>query len=401
MMEDVQKRHVYARIFSGVPGSAAVQKYNEFGPVFFRFARRGVAAAALFALAGGAAAQTADQPKSATAENQSDVRLQDDAPLRYTVKKGDTLWGISKKFLKDPWQWPEVWTTNNTKVANPHLIYPGETLLLVYKNKHPQVVPAGSLNAENQGEKLEPQIRELPLEQAIPTIPIDAIRQFLRGPRVVSKEELNRAPYVVDFNENVMEGKTGLNAYIKNIKQPVLNGYSVVRLGETYKDPDTGELLGFEAIPTADAEVRELGPKLTKVELVETQREVHAGDRLLPQEYSLFEANFYPHAPAGAVGGRVISVFDSLTQTGQYQIVTLNRGARNGIEPGHVLSILQAGRRVRDPYAGSEVQLPDEYAGTLLVFKVGEKVSYGLIMEATHAIHLLDKVEKPKPGEKG
>jgi LysM repeat protein len=374
-----------------------VQKYNEFEPMFIRaWAFRGALALAGVTLASGPAAA---QTQSATAQASAEVRLQEDAPLRYTVKKGDTLWGISKKFLKDPYQWPEVWTPNNVKVTNPHLIYPGQELLLVYKNRRPQIVPSGNISAENRTEKLSPQMRESSIDEAIPTIPIDAIREFLRGPRVVSKDEINGAPYIVDFNEDVIEGAEGLSAYIKNIKEPVLSGYTVVRLGKKYEDPETGEDLGIEAIPTAEAEVREVG-KLTKVALVESVREVHAGDRLLPQESGLFEANFYPHPPAGPVGGRIISVFDALTQTGQYKIVTINRGTRQGLEPGHVLSILQAGRRVKDPYGGGRVQLPDEYAGMLMIFKVGPKVSYGLVMEATHPIHLLDKVEKPRPGEK-
>ena len=374
-----------------------MQKYNEFQR-FFSLCGRSLAAGSLLVLAGTAAGAQTSAQTTASTEASGEVRLQEDAPLRYTVKKGDTLWGISKKFLKDPWQWPEVWTENNQKVANPHLIYPGETLLLVYKNKRPQIIP-GAIAAEHENEKLEPQIREIPLEEAIPTIPIAAIREFLRGPRVVSRDELNDAPYVVDFNENVMEGETGVRAYAKNVKQPVLSGYEVVRLGEKYKDPETGELLGYEAIPTADAEVREYG-KLTKVELVQALREVHAGDRLLPQESDLFQANFFPHAPPGPVKGRIISVYDALTETGQFKIVAINRGRKQGMEAGHVLSILQAGRTVRDPYGGAHITLPDEYAGTLMVFKVGEKVSYGLIMEATHPIHVLDKVDKPRQGEK-
>jgi hypothetical protein len=333
-------------------------------------------------------------------QNQSDIRMQEDAPLRYVVKKGDTLWGISKKYLKDAWQWPEVWTTNNTKVTNPHLIYPGQELLLVYKDKRPQVMPSGDLVTLNDTDKLSPRVRELPLDQAIPTIPIDQIRQFLRGPRVVTDDELERAPYVVDFNEPHLVGAGNMGAYVKNIAQPVMSGYAVVRRGDEYRDPETGELLGYEAIPTAEAEVREYG-KLSTVRLVESSREVNVGDRLLPLESGLFEANFYPHAPAQPVGGRVISVFDGMSQIGQFQIVTLNRGTRHGLEPGHVLSILRAGGRVKDPYEGGKVQLPDQFAGTLLIFKVSPKVSYGLVMEAVRPIHLLDKAEKPRPGEQG
>jgi len=352
---------------------------------------------------GGTPARGMEEPRPApiatATQGSSDVRMQDDAPLRYVVKKGDTLWGISKKFLKDPWQWPEVWTTNNTKVTNPHLIYPGEELLLVYKDKKPQVVPSGEMAGENTAEKLSPRIRQLPLVEAIPTIPIAAIRQFLKGPRVVSDDELNRAPYVVEFNELHLAGSAGMGVYVKNLARPLRAGYSVVRRGDEYRDPDTGERLGYEAIPTAEGEVHELG-KLSTVRLVSSSREVNVGDRLLPQESDLFNANFYPHAPNGAVGGRIISVFDGLSEIGQFQIVTLNRGSKQGLEPGHVLSILQAGGLAKDPYASGELQLPDQFAGTLLIFKVTPKVSYGLVMEATRAIHVLDKVEKPRAGER-
>jgi len=204
---------------------------------------------------------------------------------------------------------------------------------------------------------------------------------------------------VVEFNKEHIVGFSVMGAYVKNIQQPVLSGYSVVHRGDEYRDPESGELLGYEAIPAADAEVRELG-KLSKVELVASDQEVRIGDRLLPAESGLFQANFYPHAPAGPVGGRIISVFDALTETGQWSIVTINRGSREGMEAGHVLSVLQSGRRVKDPYGGGRVQLPDEYAATLMIFKVGQKVSYGLVMEAERAIHKLDKVEKPRPGEK-
>lgn len=396
-----------------------MQKYNEFGAslrlAFFhgRNSRRSAAIAAGLLMAASAAGQSfpqvggtparqmeAPKPAPAAPQNASDVRMQDDAPLRYVVKKGDTLWGISKKFLKDAWQWPEVWTTNNTKVANPHLIYPGEELLLVYKDKHPQIVPSGDVAVENQADKLSPRIRELPLAQAIPTIPIAAIRQFLHGPRVVSDDELNRAPYVVEFSELHLAGSAGMGVYVKNLPRPVRAGYSVVRRGDPYRDPDTGELLGYEAIPTAEGEVRELG-KLSTVRLVSSAREVNIGDRLLPQESDLFNANFYPHAPNAAVGGRIISVFDGLSEIGQFQIVTLNRGSKHSLEPGHVLSIIQAGGLAKDPYASGKLQLPDQFAGTLLIFKVTPKVSYGLVMEATRAIHVLDKVEKPRAGERG
>lgn len=332
-----------------------------------------------------------------TAGSADDVRF-NEVPLKYTVKKGDTLWGIASYFLKDPWQWPELWIVNRKQVRNPHLIYPGEELEIVFRGGRPQLIKSGAVVAQ---EKMSPRVREEPGERAIPTIPIDAIRQFLKGPRVVSGEELRRAPYVVEFSEDHITGSAGMGAYVKNLRrdEAIQGSFDVVRRGDEYRDPETKELLGYEAIPTALAELREYGsPSI--VWLVESMREVMIGDRLLPSEARQFEANFYPHAPDAKVGARIISVFNGLSQIGQFQIVTLNRGARNGLEVGHVLSVLKAGRRVPDPYDNSTVQLPDQYSGTLLIFKVAPKVSYGLIMEARQPIHVLDKAEKPVLGEK-
>ncbi|MDP3856875.1 MAG: LysM peptidoglycan-binding domain-containing protein [Stagnimonas sp.] len=319
-----------------------------------------------------------------------ELGLREDAPLRYVVKKGDTLWEISNKFLADAWQWPELWYVNG-KIANPHLIYPGDVLELAYLKGRPVLTRGGS-----GLERVSPQVREVSLGSAVPGIPIDAIRNFLRGPRVVDAETLNRAPYILDFADSHVLGAEGIGVFIQKLPADTPTDFAVVRKGDAYKDPVTNELLGYEAIPTGEVELRVPGAPAEGV-LTQAFREVLRGDRLLPLEEDNFQANFYPHAPAGPVGGRIISVFEGVSQIAQYQIVTLNRGGLHGIEPGHVLSILQARRSVRDPYTKKMVSLPEQYAGQLMVFKVSPKLCYGLVMSATRPIHLLDKVEKPDP----
>lgn len=321
-----------------------------------------------------------------------ELGLREDAPLRYVVKKGDTLWDISQKFLADAWQWPELWFVNG-KIANPHKIYPGDVLELAYlpgRSRPVLVRGGGGLD------RVSPQVRESELGQALPTIPIDAIRNFLRGPRVVDADTLNRAPYVLEFTDDRIVGSEGLGVYILQLPANHPTDFSAVRKGDAYRDPETKELLGYEAIPTGEVELRVPGTPAEGM-LTQTFREVLRGDRLLPLEADNFEANFYPHAPAQPVNARIISVFDGVSQISQFQIVTLNRGSQHGLEPGHVLSVLQASRAVRDPYTKKMVALPEQYAGQMMIFKVSPRIAYGLVMSAVRPVHVLDRAEKPNP----
>jgi len=320
------------------------------------------------------------------------LSLREDAPLRYTVKKGDTLWDISKYYLRDAWEWPELWYSNS-QVKNPHLIYPGDVLTLVTVNGRTRLVPDSVLNLE----RVSPRIREEALDTALPAIPIEAIRNFLRGPRVVTLEESRKAPYVLAFLDEHIAASANTDVYVRNLRASDVSSYAVVQIGEPYRDPDTRELLGYEAIPAGEAELRVPGEPAT-MRMTKSNREVLIADRLLPIEAESFDANFYPHPPANPVEGRILSVFDGLDQIAQYQIVALNRGSDAGLDPGTVLDIYQSGRVAPDPYGAKAVLLPDLYAGVMMVFKVTPRISYALVMNATRPVHVLDKVKKPVPG---
>jgi len=350
-----------------------------------------------------ATAAVSDEPVAATPvtsltqTHEDTPPLRDDAPLRYVVKKGDTLWGIANRYLADAWQWPELWYVNG-KLANPHRIYPGDVLELYNVKDRTVLARATDLAPDLDLERLSPQVRASQLGENLPAIPIDAIRNFLNGPRAVDLETLNAAPYLLAFAEDNLLGAAQMPVFIKKLREGEGTVFSTVRKGEKYKDPDTGELLGYEAIPSGEVEVKSYGDPATGV-MTQSTREVLAGDRMLPLEANNFSANFYPHAPAMAVNGRIISVFDGVSQIGQYYIVAMNRGSKHGLEPGHVLEVLQASRKVKDPVTGRTELLPKQKAGLLMVFKTMPGISYGLVMTATRAIHVFDHVEKPEASQ--
>jgi hypothetical protein len=332
----------------------------------------------------------------------ADVELNPDHPQKYVVVKGDTLWDISGKFLKYPWHWPEIWYVN-PQVDNPHLIYPGDVLTLTYCDGKPCIkVDRGSRTV-----KLSPQVREIMLDKPIPTIPLDAIYPFLTRPLVVGEETLKNSPYIVASTDERLIAGGGDIIYARGLDDTMGKNYSVFRGGKPYIDVDTEEVLGYEAIYTGDAELMRMGDP-AKLDLVSANREVRAGDRLLVIEDENYGANFLPKAYEADLDGKIISVFDGLSQVGQYQIVVLNKGSNVLLEPGHVLSIYQAGNMIKDEVLASEesyfgsmeeyknrnasVTMPDEEAGIALVFKTFEKVSYAIVLKATRAIHVGDKV---------
>ena len=311
-------------------------------------------------------------------------------PERYVVVKGDTLWDISSRFLRDPWRWPDVWFVN-PQIANPHLIYPGDTIVMTYLDGRPMLtLQRGSLV------KLSPQVRSTPIDQAIPAIPLDAIKQFLTRPYVLDGEEISRAPYVVSFGTEHLRGASGLNAYIRAIENEDNQSYEVVRPGGAYRDADTGELLGYEALFVGNAEIVRTGDPATAV-ITENEMEMKVGDRLLPITEGQPLETFYPKAPGSDIKGSIISILGGLDQIGQFNVVVIDRGADDGLQQGDVLAIDSKGARIRDTVKGGKarVTLPDEQAGMMLVFRVFPRVSFGLVMHATRAMHVLDRVRNP------
>jgi hypothetical protein len=320
-----------------------------------------------------------------------EVVLKPSHPDRYVVVKGDTLWDISDRFLRDAWRWPDIWEVNQ-QIENPHLIYPGDLLELTYVDGKPRLTLHRSRDL-----KLSPQIRSTPIGQAIPTIPLDAIKQFLTKPRVVGEDELESAPYVVSVADEHVIGGAGSRIYVRSIEDKSQNGYTVFRPGDAYQDGQTGEVLGYEALYLADTALERTGDPATLM-LTKTAQEVAIGDRLLPIAEEVIEQSFMPHAAMETIEGQIISVLGGVSQIGQYQVIVMDRGQEDGVEVGHVFDVLQRGALVRDVVdggLGGKVRLPNEKAGLMMVFRTFDRVSFALILKATRAIHLQDIVKSP------
>ena len=321
----------------------------------------------------------------------ADVALNPDHPDRYVVVKGDTLWDISSLFLRDPWLWPEIWYVN-PQIANPHLIYPGDILTLVYVDGKPQL-----RLQRGRDVKLSPQIRVEDLSAAIPTIPLDAIQQFLTKPLVVDKDELELAPYIVqNADEHVIAGG-GDRSYVRGIEDEETGLWDVFRPGGPYIDPDSDEVLGYEARFVGEAAVERFGDPAT-VLLTDTDIEARTSDRLLPMMQEPPITHYQPHAPDEDIEARIISVLGGVSQIGQFDVVVSSKGAVDGMELGHVMKIFRAGETIRDTVSKrrfERVTLPDEEAGLLMVFRTFDRVSFALIMKATRAIHVHDFVRTP------
>jgi len=338
------------------------------------------------------ATETAEVPRRG-------IPLADNAPDSYVVKRGDTLWGIAKVFLRDPWYWPEIWQVN-PQIHNPHLIYPGDTLRLVYIDGQPQIVLQ-----RGDGVRVEPQVRSEPIDSAITTIPYATVAAFMSKPTVLDRDQIKTAPYVLatrDLHVVMSEGDT---VYARGFSSPAELGshYNVVRVGDPLIDPDDNRVLGYDGIFTGSGHVTRQGDPTTLI-MTESARESRAGDKLIPGGVDV-PLDFIPSAPRVKTNGRIISVANGVTVIGQYEVVVVNRGARDGLAPGNVLGVFDTGPVVADTdkrgffnldrLGAKRVQLPSERTGTFMVFKTFDNISYGLIMEATNLIRVGDKIENP------
>jgi hypothetical protein len=316
-------------------------------------------------------------------------------PDTYVVQRGDTLWDIAAMFLRDPWYWPEIWQIN-PQVENPHLIFPGDILSLVYLDDGRPVVQVE--RGAGLVERLSPRIRSEPLEEAIQTIPFETLRAFLSRPAVLDGADLDTLPYILAHPDGLM-GSAGHDVYVRGTEAAPGAVFNVVHVGDALVDPDDNAIIGYQGLYVGQGRVRRSGDPAT-VYLTETAREALIGDYLVTEE-SVAPVTFIPRAPEATVEGRIISVLDGVSLIGQYQVIVINRGARDGIEPGHVLSVYRTGGFVRDPIQRNgqsleKVRLPDELAGTTMVFRIFDRMSYALVMEATSEIRVLDTVRNPE-----
>jgi LysM repeat protein len=317
---------------------------------------------------------------SAWAQAAKPLELAPDAPDRYTVTAGDTLWGISAKFIKDPYRWPELWRMNATDVKNPHLIYPGQVLVLDKSGSDPQL--------RVDSVRLAPKQYDTKLSDAIPAIPQSFLEPFLAKPLVIEPDGLDKAPRVVAVEEGHMIVGTGNKIYVTGIGDSSAKGYLLYRPGRTLTDPVSGEVLGIEAIHLGGAKVATPGEPAI-LDIVNSRAEISVGDRLMASTAANF-ASYVPHAPKSQIEGRVMSIYGTTGSSpagtgGPGSIVTITRGARDGLEMGHVLAINQPNREVTERFNDrlATHQLPEERYGLVFVFRVFDRMSYAIVTKAS------------------
>jgi LysM domain len=332
--------------------------------------------------------------------------LAPNAPDSHTVKRGDTLWAISKIFLKSPWRWPELWGMNLEQIRNPHLIYPGQVLWLD-KSSGRAVLRVGR-PVESGDAKLSPRIRPESLQDsAIGSVPMSVIGPFLTESVVLEANDLIEAPRIVATQEGRVLLSRGETAYVRGDVSKART-WQLYREPQPLTDPLTNEVLGFEARhvgvveqvragesrPSADGKTTELVPATFTV--VSLREEANIGDRLAPQPPRDFEP-YAPHAPAGTLAARIVAVHGDGLNAGQNQIVSINRGAKDGMERGHVLALWRAGQTAVDTTTGDRavMRLPDTRVGELFVFRVFDRVSYALVLQANTAVTRGDLVTQP------
>jgi hypothetical protein len=363
-----------------------------------------------------------------------EIQLQKNHPDRHVVVKGDTLWGISGKFLKDPWQWPKVWKMNRAEIKNPHRIYPGDVVVLDTSNGSPE------LKLLRETVTLEPGVRIEELEkEAIQTIAPNVITPFLSQPLLIENGKLDNAPRILSGPDNRVILSPGTRVYINEIKEGEGAHWNIYRPGEQLTDPDTREALGTEAIYLGDVDIARYGAPASG-DIVRAKEEIFTKDRLVvsPDE---FKSSFVPHAPETEINGRIMRIYGGVAEGGPNTVVSINSGKEDGLEEGHVLAINRYGKVIKDPeykeadstkavpeekklkelnfdvstdadgkkivnfakepaqkqlvLAPGQVKLPDERVGLLMIFRTFDKVSYGLIMSTTDAVYTLDSVQTP------
>jgi hypothetical protein len=346
---------------------------------------------------------TQDQAEPATAASEPAPEgeapaLVDNPPSRYVVVKGDTLWDIASRFLRDPWRWPDIWGLNKDQIKNPHWIYPGDVIVLDFSGRTPRLRFEGDEGGwKLMTTRLSPRIRTQGLPpSAIPSIPAANMNAFLTKPLIVGEYGLAAAPRIVAAQEDRVVLGPGDTAFAQNVVWSSGGSYQVVRPGRKLVDPDTREFLGYEAQYLGEAVVKDFS-EVSTLQISRAAQEMSPGDYLVEAK-ALPADPYMPRAPQKTVRGKIIAASaENVSEIGPQSVVVLNRGAREGLELGHVLALFRAGPTVRSA-AGERktwVKLPDERYGIVFVFRVFEKVSYALVMNTTRPVHIGDVVGNP------
>lgn len=364
--------------------------------------------------------------------------FREDHPQEYVVQKGDTLWDIASRFLRSPWLWPEIWHAN-PQIENPHLIYPGDRISLVYVDGEPRLTLE---RGERPTVKLSPRVRREAHPEAITTIPLSAIRPYLRDVRVMSGDEIEGLPYIVTHREQRLMAAEGGETYARGLDAEPGTRVVIGRPGHVYRQvesepprtevdtwkvgggntvsgqlnrafekvafwEDDSRVLGYEVLTVAEGEVTAAGDPAS-IRITASEREVKAGDVVIVSRGFDYDPRFMPKAGPAELDATVIALADTFYGAGQYQVIALDKGATDGVRVGHVFKVYRPGPRVRDRIAHpsgdmdtlfspdeARFDLPDTYAGEVMVFRTFDHISYALVMEGEQPVQIYDRMQAP------
>ncbi|MBL8481401.1 MAG: LysM peptidoglycan-binding domain-containing protein [Rhodocyclaceae bacterium] len=328
---------------------------------------------------------------NAYAADAKPVQIAENAPDRHVVVPGDTLWGISAMFLKDPWRWPEVWRLNSEQIRNPHLIYPGQVVYLDRSDGSPRLRLGKAVGGTV---KLEPKVYETSISSAIASIPQQVIEPFLTRPLVVEPDFNQSAPKIIATDENRVWLSAGDSAFVTGL-QGDQTRWQAFRPARPIKDPATKEVLGYEAQYLGELRLLRSGDP-AELRVLTAREEIGRNDRLVPAEPSQV-ISYVPHAPETSPDGKVLQILDGVLQAGRYSVLLINRGRDAGLEVGHVLATYRDGEvaRYRDDQKVTNYRLPAQRTGLIFVFRVYDRLSYALVMNSYKALQVGDHVVKP------
>ncbi|HVP09195.1 MAG TPA: LysM domain-containing protein [Burkholderiales bacterium] len=316
------------------------------------------------------------------------LELKADAPDRYTVVPGDTLWSIAQRFTDSPWRWPELWNLNKDEIKNPHKIYPGNVIVLDRAK--------GRL-ALSDTVKMSPRVRaESTARTVIPSIPPSVIEPFLARPLVVEPDGLDRAPTIVATEDSRVVLEAGNRAFVRGIGDSRESSWFVYRRGRALVDPDASTTLGYEAVYLGTARVVRAGDPAV-IQLTSVTQEVQLGDKLVPAGKPEVPS-YAPHAPLSPVKGRVMSIYgggSQLSEAATGTVISINQGKSQGLEIGHVLALYRPGGLVAERGSKAPLALPSDRYGLAFVFRVFDRVSYALVMNVSRPVNALDVVQNP------
>lgn len=327
------------------------------------------------------------------------IELKPGHPQEYTVQKGDTLWDISGKFLSKPWYWPEIWKINK-HIENPHWIYPGDVLTLVYIDGKPYITRS---KYGKRTVRLSPEIRTEALDRAIPTIPLDTIAPYLTKNRILNASEYPDLPYIADINDGRMSAGAGDSIYVMGIAEDTSdNTYGVYRRGQAYKNPTRRhEVLGYEAIYLGDGTLERRGTPAT-IYIEKSKAEILKRHRVIPiKRDKIIDTNFIPKAssvnrPASIIGVLTSGMQPGVNMVGAMDVVVIDAGLKDGAETGDVFNIYKKGDTVKDPVrTNTRVKLPNEINGNLMVFRTFNRLSYALVIKAQSDLRIGDVIKSP------